>query len=237
MDDGRKKMLRIASRTNKKLTRKLRFIVLGYLCLLLASCSSPIETLNFDDFSELPSIKDINFKQVNPVQDFDYWELRQAETATETEILGSGGSKTKAQLSQAERTALDNVNPNTGFNIGCQQRDGSFCFKYIVTLTNGQLNVLKDINSVAKFLDEIDGLAEAVLLASAHGFTWDGTSVQTGGFKELGGEYDFIVLRLTNLCLPVQTDRFHIRITGDASVSIIASESWQTFANNCILQE
>lgn len=203
--------------------------------ILFSGCSSPIDALDLGSFTKLANIKDLDFRKVSPNESYDYWELRQAETGKTTLILGSGGSKSKNQLSEAERNALNSATTETGFNIGCQSLDGSFCFKYIVTLKQGVAKVFDTTVAVGKFLGTIDSIPEAALLASAYGYVWDESSPKTGSVvKRLNGDYDMVVLRLINLCLPVQTDRFHIMVTKDTTLNVLHSETWQTFPNNCI---
>lgn len=212
---------------------RLHVLSLIILSIVLSSCANEITNLDLSNFSQMPTIKELDYKQIQPNQTYDYWELRQAETGKALEILGSGGNKTKAQLSSSVKTTLDSTTTDTGFNIGCQGQ-GGFCFKYLVTVRDGQVQVLNNATTITNFLGTIDSLPEAALLASSHGYVWDGNSVATGSYIENGGVYTLIVLRLVNLCLPVQLDRFQISINKNADISVITSSGWESFANNCI---
>ncbi len=234
MEDGRN-ILYISLAT--KNARKFIFLVILFLVILLNGCSSSINSIDFTNFTQLASIKDLDFSKVSPNRNYSYWELRQAENNKATLVLGSGGTKTKEQLTEAERNVLNTTSTETGFNIGCQRQDGSFCFKYIVTIDNSGVQVLNTTVAVGSFLSSIDSVTEAALLASAYGYTWDESAIETGSvIQRRNGDYEMVVLRLMNLCLPVQTYRFHITVTKDTTLNVLSSENWQSFPDTCIQQ-
>lgn len=201
-------------------------------CLIFNGCSSSLQSLDFSSFSLLPTVSNIDLTSLQPSQAYDYWELRQAERGKASVVLSSGGAKTKSQLSSTALEALNTATANKGFNIGCQGQE-NICYKYIVAIHNDTASILNTAQSITNFLGSIDNISEAALLTSAYGYTWDTSSIETGSYLQNNSDFNLIVLRLTNLCLPVQLDRFQLQIDKDAHVSVVTSEQWQTFANNC----
>lgn len=236
MRDGNKKLtIRKYLLSWLKASQRTVLLFLATFVLLLSSCSSPLEALNFDGVNILPSLRQLDFTAVQPSQSFDYWEFRQVGGDAELEIIASGGLKSKSELSQNELTALNSTTPNSGFNLGCHGQK-STCHKYIITIDSNQVKIWNTGTDIAAFLGQIDNLNEAVVLANANSYIWDGQANFTSGYIERNGNYEMVVLRLINLCRPVQSERVHIIIKKDATIETIASEVWQTLGSNCLTQ-
>jgi len=218
----------------KHLQKVRRTLLLGLIpmLILLTGCASPLEALNFTGVEILPSLRDLDFKAIKSNQSFDYWEFRQEGGDAELEIITTGGTKTKSELSQSQRTLLNSTSANSGFNVGCHGQK-STCYKYIITINNNQIKVWNTATDIADFLGAIENLNEAVLLANANSFIWDGQANFTSGYIETQGNFEMVVLRLVSLCRPVQSERVHIIIKKDGTIETVASEIWQTLTENC----
>lgn len=178
----------------------------------------------------LPPLRELEFADVSPAFAYDVWELRQHMEGTPHEVIGAGGTASKGEIDPALLGEFDAASPSSGFGPGCLP--GS-CFFYFAGLVGPAIETAGTVEEAVDFLGSIDNPEEAALVATIHGYYW-GQERETGSVRTSGDGYELVVLRLVEICSPVRTDRFRVRVSASGRLSVLASEVWQRDENACI---
>lgn len=209
---------------------KLKLLV-AVAALLVTSCDylTDIDTSGMDP---MPDFADIDFSRIQPAQSFEYWEVRFSWGAgsPRDSVLGSGGTRTRAQIDTATLRVLDSTRPPTGFAQGCLP---AHCYMYVVGISNG-VKLYSTVDALRQFLAPIQTREEAMLMLRARGFYWDPRNGGVTGMRAVGDEWEFAVLELVRDCAPVQTDRVLVRVRRDGAVDERDREVWEKSPNACI---
>lgn len=161
-----------------------------------------LKSLDLSTYSQIPSPEKIDSGTIpldlKPAAGSDYWELRYVRPGLEEGdpnyiVLAAGGSRATAGLSQASAAKVDAIMRRgdvDGFGWECFP---AWCFKYIVTVSSDNVEVLLYYRELRTFLGEIDTLDEAILLAEVLGYGW-GDDKQEAAIREVTDGYDLVVL-------------------------------------------
>lgn len=200
-----------------------------------ASCSEDPAGFDADEDSlrTIPAVEDLDFASIEPASAWDYWELRHAlqGSSAPDDVLFTGGSIERDDLSATAVAALDAAGSVHGFATGCLP---SHCYDYIVAVDGDAAFVFATTDELRSFLGDLESFAEAALMVHGLGFTW--TTEPGTGYRERSGGWDFVVLELVETCAPVQTDRVVLRVERvepAEPVTEIEREVWRT-GNVCI---
>jgi hypothetical protein len=209
------------------------FALLAVLIPGATSCGEDPAGFDVDEDSlqTIPALEDLDFATIEPAAGWDYWELRHTLQGSDEpdEVLGTGGSSERDDLSATAVAALDAARSVHGFATGCLP---GHCFDYIVALDGDAAFVFATTDALRSFLGDLESLAEAALMVHGLGFTW--TTEPGPGYRDRsGGGWDFVVLELVETCAPVQTDRVVLRVEPAEPVTEIERAVWRT-ENVCI---
>jgi len=211
---------------------KLKVVMLSLAVMSLAttSCMNLLggESANYES---IPPLEQLDFGGIVTASNYDYWELRlQLGGASEYNFIGAGGDQTRDQLSAEVITALENATAETGFDVECMP---AYCYKYIVSVRNGQIQVWNTTDALQQFLGQIDSAQEAALLAMAFGYYWD-LNEGVNGIRETDSGYELVVLKLVKFCVPVRTDKFELLVLNNGELVVQNSEVWSKLDGACI---
>jgi len=202
--------------------------------LLIAGCDDSSNGLgipSLEDFSALPPLEALDYASVTPAGDQDYWELRFSFEGQGYEVLGSGGSKSKAELDPGVREAFETAHSEIGFDIDCLP---GFCYKYVASVKGASVELWTSPEELASFLAPLESEEDAILFTKAHGYYWVGGDVETGAIRAVSGGYELVVLKLVEVCDPVRVDRFRLYVSEAGGLSVRGSEVWQEHLGACI---
>lgn len=199
--------------------------------LLTAMSCDQFPTVNLDDFQTIPLLENLNFDQVRPAVAYDYWELRFAFGGEDTfSVIGNSGVTNLTQIPNHIMQAFAGTRSTSGFDVECLP---GYCFKYIASIRGSQIDLWNTAEDLVAFLGLIDSSADAILLATADGYSWEGI-IEGGAMRKIPDGYQFIAQRLVDDCDPVQTDRFLFNISATGSITILGSEIWTKLDGACI---
>lgn len=202
--------------------------------LLIIGCDdspSGLGISSLDDFSLLPPFEVLDYASITPAGDHDYWELRSSFEGQGYEVLGSGGSKSKAELDPDVLEAFETAHSEAGFDVDCLP---GFCYKYVASVKGAAVELWANPERLAAFLAPLDSEEEAILFTKAHGYYWVGGDVETGAIRAVSDGYELVVLKLVESCDPVRIDRFRLYVSEAGSLSVKASEVWDEDFGACI---
>jgi hypothetical protein len=145
-------------------------------------------------------------------------------------VLGSGGTKTRAQIDTATLRVLDTTRAPSGFAQGCLP---AHCFMYVAALTGSTVTIINTNDALRQFLAPIDTPEEALLLLRGRGFWWEAQDGVTG-MTENGDGWEFVVLELVRVCAPVQTDRVRVIVRANGSIHEREREVYERNQNACV---
>lgn len=193
--------------------------------LLIAGCDdspSGLGIVSLEDFSVLPPFEALDYVSVTPAGDYDLWELR-VSTSDGYQVLGSGGSKSKAELDPDVLEAFETAHSEVGFDV---DPVACFCYKYIASLKGASVELWTSPERLASFVSPLESEADATLFAKAHGYYWKGDELETGAIRRTSDGYELIVLELLG-CNPHRVDRLRLYVEQAGGLDVRASEVWQ----------
>lgn len=177
------------------------------LFLVLIGCTYKKIDIKPDEFRELPAI---NYSEIIPFQPFDCWKLIYSfPPATDSTIFSSANC--------AKFDYTPNKYHFPGFEVGCLPL---VCFKYIIANSKESLKYFSTPDSLRIFLGEIDNISEAQLLANG----FDYYSKKESVFKSMQDGYVIIMYKLVKTGMPIQTDKFLLKILKNGRIKILARE-------------
>jgi hypothetical protein len=185
------------------------------LLLLLVSCTHKKINIAPNEYQSLPAI---DYEDVIPFQQFDCWKLICSEfTDPEYFILNIPPYLDSTIYSSNNQTIDDyktDYHPGWGFQIGCLP---GFCFRFIKTFKDNSINYWTTFDSLRIFLGTIDNISEAQFLAYGFGYY----SYEESVFKPAKDGYILIMLRYVSFGMPVQIDRFILKIFKNGEIKIL----------------
>jgi len=210
--------------------RKLPILIVA---MLLFSCSDDDDGIkvNLDDFEAIT--EDFPFNDLHPATNFDYFELIRAivnspEAPNNEYILSSSGELCSAETC---KTNFEQMTADRGFGPDCLP--GS-CFNYIKAQKNDQFSIINSKEGLKDFLGTIDTAGDALLWVRTNGYYWDLSDIANGAIKETEDGFELIMLQTVKYCTPLQTNRFHLKIDYDGTISILAEEVAEFDKNACV---
>ena len=122
---------------------------------------------------------------------WDYWALVPFNFPEPYSII-EGEAKTRPDLGESERQALQSFSCSGGFITACLP---GVCAWYFVSLSDGQPRLWVTAEEAKRFLGDIDTPAEAVLIAMSEGYDFDSVEVSLGGIRGEGDSFLLLALR------------------------------------------
>ena len=171
------------------------------------------------------------YETINPSVPVDYFELI---TYLDDEIIFSF-SKGELCADAADKvTCVDNFEnliAEEGFLVSCLPAG---CYTFIREQTDEINDLVTTDEELLDFLGPIDSKGDALLLAFANNYYWVNNSVETSAIKEGCSGYELKVDKIVSYCLPLQIDRFLLRITLSGEIIILDQETIDFNENLCI---
>ena len=203
-------------------------------CLLVALGSCGIvgteDFVDFDEYTLLPRLEDLDFSNVNVREGIVYWELRQSLDFQER-VIASGGVIGRDSLDPLVLAALDSISSYYGFTPSCLP---GVCFFYIATVSeSGEIEVWETPQRALELLTPIESIAEAALQALSNGFYWSG-ELETSAYRTVTIGFELVVLKLVNDCEPVQVNQFLLGFTSEGDIFDLKQREFSTAGVACI---
>ena len=177
-----------------------------------------------------PPLEELDFSRVSPAGSPALWELRSAMEGTPHRVIGEGGTRMREEIDPDLLAAFDATTAADGFGPGCPPVR---CYLYFVVLDGTEIETARTTEEAVDFLGSIGSAEEAALVAAAHGYHW-GQEPETGSVRPSGDGFELVVLRTVELCDPVRTDRFRLRVSASGELSVRDREVWRRDEGVCI---
>jgi hypothetical protein len=197
------------------------------------ACNDDMLDVDIENFDRLPDFDRLDYRNINPPQTYQYWELRYTfgRGSGYDVTLGSGGTRQRSELDPATLTALQNSTPNSGFSNGCLP---AHCYTFILAVdAGGTVRVINTRDALIEFLGLIDTMEEAALIVTSYNMYWSLDNPDTG-VREVGVGWEFLALELVKACTPVQTDRVHVLVRSNGSLRELGREVHSKLENACV---
>lgn len=199
--------------------------------MMIALCQCHPKTLfcSFDtaDFKNLVHIVNMDYSQVSPEHDYEYWELVEANKEQSKRIGSAGDLCASAsdrdtctqdfQQRKEDFEQQDKYHVTPGF---CWHSHPTDLIFYIVASDGDSVEFISDVEGVANFLGTIETTAELALLLRSLCYHWDYTEdLNDGGVLELDDGFEVIVMDPVSGCDPIQTDRVRLHVSNLGEIS------------------
>ena len=176
------------------------------------------------DYLKIPDslfFKDHLYQSIIPNKKYKYWKVVQKYSSMEKLVYE------KKKITGNNR-CKENHSIESGFFEECMP-DG--CFSYIVSCNNKTIEYFTTENELIKFIDYVDNLSEALLIAKTYGLWFDRKNPVGGSFKM---DKDFIYLNLAKFkrC-PVSSESFYVRIDRKTGELYYESKGIYHKTNDC----
>lgn len=214
--------------------KKPLFFIL--ISLFVFSCEDDPEGFMID-LDEFQQITEVNpYQDLSPAENVNYWELVFSFPFETEEILASAGNKCADATDVASCTAqFDSTKLNLdvvgGFGIGCLP---AFCTHFIRYQKEDQISLVSNKNELLVFLGNIDTQSEAILWAIANNYYFSTTEKEIGAIKTTESGFELLMASLVRDCLPVQTNRYHLKINFDGTIQVLKEEVYSVLEGACI---
>ena len=171
--------------------------------MVLSSCGilGPDDFVDFDDFTVLPKLADLDFSNVNMKEGIVYWQLRGTHFYEFVGISLSGGVVARDDLDPTALAALDSTSSVSGFGPSCLP---DICFSYIATVDeSGGVGVWGNPQRVRELFTPTESVAGAALHARANNYHWTG-ELETSAYRTVPSGFELVVLKLGTDCAALQ---------------------------------
>ena len=209
------------------------------IIILFFSCSGDDEGIrvNFDDFgaisaaypfSDLQADEQITyFEYIQSMPDFEDPDDPTSLVYRNNVLFSFGEICSDPDC----KTAFNNLQADAGFISGCLP---SYCFYYIKYQTQEENLVIASKEDLLNFLGEIDTPSEALLVVRANNYYWAVNDKNSGAVKETQDGFELIVMQTVSYCLPLQTNRFHLKVDREGNITIVSEEIAEIDENACV---
>jgi|GEM_PF-702214 len=127
-----------------------------------------------------------------------------------------------AEIVEPCRNAFENLIANSGFLQGCVGICESYYYIRFQENSENLLVVTKE--ELKQFLGSIDSREDAILWAKVNGYNFQINEVANGGTKKINDGFELLMTQTVHFCLPIQTNRYHLKMKSDGSLSILGEE-------------
>jgi len=181
--------------------------ILVILAIMTLGCTYKKIDINTKEFSVLDKL---NYNDINPSNDSCEWALIECNGLSPDSIIYSSDrfdvSEFKNKISYVR-----------GFDEQCLP---TCSCRYIVKIDNKKTGYITDLDSLKFFLGKIDNISEALFLANGYKYYSDRSSIY-----KIESDYFLIILnKLVKTGLPIQIDRFLLKVTADGEIRILGRE-------------
>ncbi len=173
----------------------------------------------------------LDFTQLTPGRQTDFWQLREGVFDTQiSKTLAESRNVSRMEIPAHRLASLDTVTTPLGFASWCMLS----CELFLVTLEDGEIQVISSLPDLKDFLRPIDSVTEAVLIGIANGY-WSGPELINGAARQGADGFDLIMLKTIGTCKPVQVERVLLRVEPQGDVVRVASENERFEEDGCIM--
>jgi len=183
-------------------------LIIIFMIAILAACEKD-EKINDEGFK--PISEESVFDSLQLQNDYTYYEIRDnyCFDSTKYHVIYSKGTK----------PYIDSVfsNPNRGFFYS----NGDLCmFNNILTYNGAGYAFLETYTEIINFLGSIDSKGDALFIAHLNRYYFKYNDKEFG-IKEDKDGYLVYACKLVSACLPVQTDKFLLKIDRYGNIEIL----------------
>jgi hypothetical protein len=161
-------------------------------------------------------------KKIIPNNNYEYWEINFVSGFTPKIIFYKGNKELKNKF-KTEKI-------NSGFFFGCQP---GYCYYNINFIENGKWNCIKDEKELAKFINKIDNVEEAFLIARINDYRIDSTNKKGNSYAKTENGYKLKVMKY-NSC-PESKESFLISIDSTGKVKQTENLGFYLKTKDCIV--
>lgn len=204
------------------------------LFVFCTSCRDEDKRISID-LNEFEPITELYpYHQVTTADDVNYWEPDQYDHDLEpVSVLFSSGTKCSDTFSQSARIATFDAltNNQEGFAHSCLP---GYCVKFVRYQDGDNVDVIITKEGMLEFLGDIDTPSDAILWAMVNGYGFNTEKKEAGTIKETNDDYQLLVTKLVSVCVPVQVNRFLLRIKKNGEISILQEKVYSSMREACI---
>ncbi|MDT0677396.1 hypothetical protein [Autumnicola musiva] len=206
--------------------KKFLFVIIS--SLLFAGCED--DDVNADGSYE-PISTQYPYDELSLKEEIDYFELMQGPEEYEEKVFSYGELCAGAENTEECISSFSDLTSENGFTYGCLPTE---CNYYIRYNKDAESFVVDSKEELLNFLGAIDAKSDAILWAFAHDYYFPINNIEDGAIKKVTGGYELILLKTVSYCSPVQTNRFHLKISTDGEITVLAEEVQSKDENSCI---
>ncbi|WP_133243379.1 hypothetical protein [Flavobacterium sp. 103] len=186
--------------------------------LIFLSC----EDLKYKSLdSEKTGIENL-LKKIIPNKNYEYWEINYVYGFTPKVIFSKGKKELKKKYNFEEN--------NGGFFTGCQP---GYCNYNINFLENGKWHYIKEEKELARFINKIDNVEEAFLIARINEYDIDSNDKKGRSYTQTENGYKLKVMKY-NSC-PESKESFLVSIDSLGKLKQLENLGFYLKSKDCIV--
>lgn len=128
---------------------------------------------------------------------------------------------------------LENLDPESGFST-CNGFYGSHCYNFLVIIRDGQTEVINEIEEYKSLVGEIDKVGEALFILLSENYWAETNNIQLGAYRIVDGGFEIIATKLISDCAPILVHRYHLKVSHNGKITVLAEEEYSRDENMCI---
>ncbi|MDJ0765197.1 MAG: hypothetical protein QNJ97_19610 [Myxococcota bacterium] len=213
-------------------------LMMVVLCSI-AACNdrdshSFVDDLDLTTFMPLVEIENMDFTNISPSAEVEYFELRTEfayDESHEYSVVNQHGTLCQAaeDVDQCLK-AFESTLPQGGFCIFDHPADQWYYLAVQSSLVN---ETIDSVAGVADFLGAIDTAEDALLFVRANCYFWRAGHVEAGGIRQVANGFEVIAIELVSLCTPLQSDRVLLHINTDGVIVELDREVYSKKDDMC----
>lgn len=209
---------------------RLKYLSQPVVCLLFFSAVFTISCNQDKGFEKIDEAFYLNREnltsKINPNREYAYWEYVYAMPGhmyKPIEVLFSHGDSTLKSNYKIKT-------PESGFFSECMP---AYCYSYIIFISNNKLNYVVNESQLQAFINRVDNIEEALLLAKIKGLWFDPENKDAGSYKKTAEGFELKLGRFESC--PVTSEAMKVKID---TLGNFKSESRGIYfsSSECILE-
>jgi hypothetical protein len=196
-------------------------LTITLVLLIFVACEKD-EKINYDGFT--PISEESVYDSLQLAEEYVYYEIRDnyCYDSTRYNVISSKGAK----------PYTDSV--FSASNKGVYYSSGNWCVYNNVLIYDGADYVfLGSYSDILNFLGPVDCKGDALFIAHLNGYYFTYNDKESG-IKEDNGSFLIYACKLVSMCIPVETDKFLIRVDVDGDIEILKQTVLSKDDNACI---
>ena len=210
----------------------MKISILFFTLVLFVSCSTD-DTISTKDFE--PISEEYPFRDLDAGIENNYWELVQAfvngPDDFNEKIIGQNGVLCASEEDDMCKEEFNNLKPEYGFAPSCLP---GLCFYYLKYQANNENNLVASTDDLLQFLGAINTKEEALLWIRANDYYYRINDIDGGAIKATNSGFELILLKTVSYCTPIQTNRYHLKLTANGDIEVLKEKVFSVDKNSCV---